>query len=84
MELTENLLHQFNRERAQLESKLNERLKQEIAATKETISQAAVNAVSMVRIEQTKNFEKLVADKINEERNGKLANLEKLNSRLES
>ncbi|ABN65250.2 mitochondrial inner membrane protein [Scheffersomyces stipitis CBS 6054] len=84
LELTENLLHQFNRERAQLESKLNERLKQEIAATKETISQAAVNAVSMVRIEQTKNFEKLVADKINEERNGKLANLEKLNSRLES
>ncbi|KAK6461368.1 formation of crista junctions protein 1 [Scheffersomyces coipomensis] len=82
LELTENLLHQFNREKSQLEKKLNQRLKQEVQATKEAISQAAVNAVSMVRIEQTKNFEKLIADKMNEERNGKLANLESLSSRL--
>ncbi|KAK6199159.1 mitochondrial inner membrane protein [Scheffersomyces amazonensis] len=82
LELTENLLDQFNHEKAQLEKKLNQRLSQEVQATKEAISQAAVNAVSMVRIEQTKSFEKLIADRINEERNGKLANLEKLSTRI--
>ena len=82
LELTENLLHQFTQEKSQLEQKLNARLAQEIEATKDTISQAAVNAVSMVRIEQTKNFEKLISDRVDQERNGRLANLEKLNERL--
>ncbi|RLV84861.1 MICOS complex subunit MIC60 [Meyerozyma sp. JA9] len=83
LELTENLLHQYNTERAQLEKKLNARLEQEIASAKEAISQAAVNAVTMVRIEQTKNFEKLVKDKVDGERSGRLANLDKLSSRLD-
>jgi mitofilin len=82
LELTENLLHQFTQEKSQLEQKLNARLAQEIEATKDTISQAAVNAVSMVRIEQTKNFEKLITDRVDQERKGRLANLEKLNERL--
>ena len=82
LELTENLLHQFTQEKSQLEQKLNARLAQEIEATKDTISQAAVNAVSMVRIEQTKNFEKLISDRVDQERKGRLANLEKLNERL--
>lgn len=82
LELTENFLHQFNQEKTKLETKLNQRLKQEIDAAKETISQAAVNAVTMVRIDQTKKFEKLVQDKIDQERNGRLANLESLISRL--
>lgn len=83
LELTETLLNQYNDEKAKLQKKLNEKLNQEIKATQETISQAAANAVSLVRIEQTKQFEQLVADKIDQERNGRLANLEKLNSRLE-
>lgn len=82
LELTENLLHQFTTEKQQLEAKLNEKLNQEIQASRSAISQAATNAVSMVRIEQTKNFEKLVTEKLNEERNGRLANLDKLNDRL--
>lgn len=82
LELTENLLYQFNNEKAQLEKKLSSRLSHEIDATKQTISQAAVNAVSMMRVEQTKNFGKLVKDKIDQERNGRLANLDKLESRL--
>ncbi|CUM49310.1 unnamed protein product [Debaryomyces fabryi] len=82
LELTENLLHQFHHEKAQMEKKLGSRLNQEIEATKQTISQAAVNAVSMMRVEQTKNFEKLIKDKIDQERDGRLANLEKLNSRV--
>lgn len=82
LELTETLLDQFNREKTQLEQRLNERLKHEIEATKQTISQAAVNAVTMMRIEQTKNFEKLVKGKIDQERDGRLADLDKLNERL--
>lgn len=82
LELTETLLDQFNREKAQLEQKLNLRLKNEIESTKATISQAAVNAVSMMRIEQTKNFEKIIKSKIDEERDGRLAHLDKLNQRL--
>ncbi|KAI5948842.1 MIC60 [Candida theae] len=82
LELTENLIDQFNQEKAQLEKRLNQRLEHEIQAAKEAISQAANNAVSMVRIEQTKNFEALVTERINEERNGRLANLEKLNDKV--
>lgn len=82
LELTENLLHQFTHEKSQLEQKLNARLAQEIEATKQTISQAAVNAVSMVRIEQTKNFEKLITERVDQERSGRLANLHKLDARL--
>lgn len=83
LDMTENLLYQFNNEKAQLEKRLSQTLNREIAATKETISQAAVNAVSMVRIEQTKQFEKLIKSLIDKERNGRLANLEALNSRIE-
>lgn len=82
LELTENFLFQFNHEKAQLETKFNQRLNQEIEAAKQTISQAAVNAVSMVRIEQTKKYEQLVQDTINQEREGRLANLENLISRV--
>lgn len=83
LELTENLLEQFNKEKSQLETKLNEKLLHEIQAAREAITQAATNAVSMVRIEQTRKFEKLIVDKIDQERNGRLANLEKLNTRVE-
>ncbi|KAI5951104.1 MIC60 [Candida jiufengensis] len=82
LELTENLIYQFNQEKAQLEKKLNQRLEQEVKAARQAISQAATNAVSMVRIEQTKNFEKLVTEKLNEERQGRLANLDKLNDKI--
>lgn len=82
LELTQNLLDQFNTEKTHLEKKLNARLENEINATKEAISQAAVNAVSIMRIEQTKKFEKLVKEKIDQERNGRLANLSQLNDRL--
>ncbi|CAD1810578.1 MICOS complex subunit MIC60 [Candida parapsilosis] len=82
LELTENLIYQFNQEKTQLEKRLNQRLEHEIKAAREAISQAATNAVSMVRIEQTKNFEALVTERINEERNGRLANLEKLNDKI--
>lgn len=82
LELTENFLHQFNEEKSRLEGKLNQRLKREIDAAKETISQAAVNAVSMVRIDQTKKFETLIKEKIDQERSGRLANLDNLISRL--
>lgn len=82
LELTQNLLDQFNTEKTHLEKKLNARLENEINATKEAISQAAVNAVSIMRIEQTKKFEKLVKERIDKERNGRLANLSQLNDRL--
>lgn len=82
LELTENLIYQFNQEKTQLEKRLNQRLEHEIKAAREAISQAANNAVSMVRIEQTKNFEALVTERINEEREGRLANLEKLNDKI--
>lgn len=83
LELTENLLGQFKNERLQMEKKLNERMKKEVEATKEAISQAAANAVAMVRVEDAKKFESMVKEKIDTERNGRLANLDKINARLE-
>lgn len=84
LELTQNLLDQYNYEKTQLQKKYSDKLVKEVDAAKEAISQAAVNATSMVRIEQTKRFEKLVKDKIDTERNGRLQNLEAVNSRLEN
>lgn len=83
LELTQNLLDQYNYEKTQLEKKYQDRLVKEVEAAKDAISQAAVNATSMVRIEQTKRFEKLVKEKIDNERDGRLKNLEAVNSRLE-
>lgn len=83
LELTQNLLDQYNYEKTQLDKKYLERLVKEVDAAKDAISQAAVNATTMVRIEQTKRFEKLVKEKIDTERNGRLQNLEAVNSRLE-
>lgn len=82
LDLTETLLNQYNSEKAALEAKLAAQLAHEVQATKDTISQAAVNAVTMVRINQTKEFEKLVTDKIDAERNGRLAHLEQVDERL--
>lgn len=84
LELTQNLLDQFSDEKAALDKKYLAKLTKEVSAAKEAISQAAVNATSMVRIEQTKRFEKMVKDKIDAERNGRLQNLENVNTRLES
>jgi mitofilin len=83
LDLTENFLQQFNLEKIQLERKLKQRLVGEIEATKEAIGQAAVNAVTLMRIEQTKNFETLIKTQIDNERNGRLQNLAHVNQRLE-
>lgn len=83
LDMTRNILEQFNSEKLQLEQKYKAKLSKEVEAAKEAISQAAVNATSMVRVEQTKRFEALVKDKIDLERNSRLKNLEAVNSRLE-
>lgn len=83
LELTQNLLDQYHLEKTQLEKKYADLLVQEVEAAKHAISQAAVNATSMVRIEQTSRFEKLIKLKIDNERNGRLNNLEALNARLD-
>lgn len=82
LEMTQELLLQLKGERAKLEEKLNERLVAEVDATKAALAQAAANAVSMVRIEQTRKFEELVVERVDSERNGRLANVAALESRL--
>lgn len=82
LELSESFLDQFNQEKLALENKLNNRLYKEVEATREAINQAAANAISMVRIEQTKQFEQLIKTKIDNERNGRLAHLQQLEERL--
>lgn len=83
LELTQNLLDQFNIEKSNLEKKYKARVTQEVEAAKQAITQAAVNATTMVRVEQTRKFEQMVKQKIDDERDGRLKNLEALNSRLE-
>lgn len=83
LDLTQNMLSQYKYEKAQLEKVYKERLQKEVELTKQAITQAAVNATSMVRVEQTKRFEAMIKDRIDSERNGRLKNLEALNSRVE-
>lgn len=82
LEMTQSLLDQFNNERTKVENKYRARVDKEVEAAKEALSQAAVNATSMVRVEQTKKFTNLVKSKVDEERNGRLKNLDALNERL--
>ncbi|KAF3989508.1 hypothetical protein FT663_01752 [Candidozyma haemuli var. vulneris] len=83
LELTQNLLDQFNHEKSNLEKKYKARVTEEVEAAKAAITQAAVNATTMVRVEQTKRFQHMVKQKIDEERDGRLRNLDALNQRLE-
>lgn len=83
LDLTQNMLDQYKVEKAQLEKTYKEKLQKEVEATQNAISQAAVNATSMVRVEQTKRFEAMIKDRIDLERAGRLKNLEALNSRVE-
>lgn len=83
LDLTLNMLSQYKLEKAQLEILYKEKLQKEIELTKQAITQAAVNATTMVRIEQTKRFEAMIKERIDEERNGRLKNLDALNSRVE-
>lgn len=82
LELTQNMLDQYNYEKTQMEKKYNDRLVQEVEATKKALTQAAVNATSMVRLEQTKRFEAMIKERVDKERNGRLQNLDAVNSRL--
>lgn len=83
LELTQNLLDQFNHEKANLEKKYQARVTEEVEAAKQAITQAAVNATTMVRVEQTKKFESMIKQKIDDEREGRLKNLNALNNRVE-
>lgn len=83
LDLTKDMLEQYNYEKGQLAKKYESRLAKEVEAAQQALSQAAINATSMVRVEQTKRFEKLIKDKIDSERNGRLLNLDAVNKRLE-
>lgn len=83
LDLTQNMLDQYNHEKLLLEKKYKERLAKEVDAATKALSQAAVNATTMVRVEQTKKFEQMVKRKIDEERDGRLKNLDALSARLE-
>ncbi|GEQ70274.1 hypothetical protein JCM33374_g3950 [Metschnikowia sp. JCM 33374] len=83
LDLTRSMLDQYNHEKVMLEKKYKDRLSHEVEATRKALSQAAVNATTMVRIEQTKRFEAMVKRKIDEERDGRLKNLDALSARLE-
>ncbi|PVH17882.1 uncharacterized protein CXQ87_000783 [Candidozyma duobushaemuli] len=83
LELTQNLLDQFNHEKTNLEKKYQARVTEEVEAAKKAITQAAVNATTMVRVEQTKKFESMIKQRIDDEREGRLKNLNALNNRVE-
>lgn len=83
LDLTRNMLDQYRVEKTQLEKVYKEKLLKEVESTQKAISQAAVNATLMVRIEQTKRFEAMIMEKIDQERDGRLKNLEALNSRIQ-
>lgn len=83
LDLTKDMLEQYNYEKGQLAKKYESRLAKEVEAAQQALSQAAINATSMVRVEQTKRFEKLIKEKLDSERDGRLLNLDAVNKRLE-
>ena len=83
MEMNESLLDQYNKDKNLMEERLQARLINEIEITKANIRQESLNVITAMRKQQIKDFEKLVVEKIDRERDGRLKNLTLLNNRVE-
>ncbi|ODV93965.1 hypothetical protein PACTADRAFT_35707 [Pachysolen tannophilus NRRL Y-2460] len=83
VELTRNFFDQLNLEQQNLEAKYKQNLIKEIEATRENILLQADNKIESLKLAQLQEFNQIVSEKIDNERNSKLAKLDILTSRVE-
>ncbi|GAV56365.1 hypothetical protein ZYGR_0BB01420 [Zygosaccharomyces rouxii] len=78
MQLTDKFLNEFSNFRAELEQRTQKQLAADLKANEQTLLAKHANEVALLSITQVKEFNKIISEKIDAERNGKLAHLQEL------
>ncbi|SCV02645.1 LAME_0H03708g1_1 [Lachancea meyersii CBS 8951] len=80
VELTEQFLQEFNAFKAQLEMRSSEELSTALRANEQALLAKQSNEVALLSIKQVEEFNKILAEKLDKERQGRLSKLEELDT----
>ncbi|SCV00201.1 LANO_0F05710g1_1 [Lachancea nothofagi CBS 11611] len=78
LELTEQFLNEFNAFKSQLEKRSSEELSTSLKANEQALLAKQANEVALLSIKQVEEFNKILAEKLDQERQGRLSKLEEL------
>ncbi|CAI4589111.1 CPI_1c_G0033150.mRNA.1.CDS.1 [Saccharomyces cerevisiae] len=80
--LQKNLLQEVDEFKENLTKQKDKELEEKLKANEELLQAKHANEVGLLSITQVKEFNKIIKDKIEKERNGRLAHLEEINSEV--
>ncbi|SCU89169.1 LAFA_0E16490g1_1 [Lachancea sp. 'fantastica'] len=80
VEITQQFLNEFNAFKAQLEMRSSEELSTALQANEQALLAKQANEVALLSIKQVEEFNKILSEKLDKERQGRLAKLEQLNT----
>ncbi|CEP64171.1 Mic60p LALA0_S10e04038g [Lachancea lanzarotensis] len=80
VELTQQFLNEFNVFKAQLETRSSEELSTALRANEQALLAKQANEVALLSIKQVEEFNKILSEKLDKERQGRLAKLEDLDN----
>ncbi|CAI4034774.1 hypothetical protein SMKI_11G2240 [Saccharomyces mikatae IFO 1815] len=80
--LQKNLLQEVEEFKENLTKQKDKELEEKLKANEELLEAKHANEVGLLSITQVKEFNKIIKDKIEKERNGRLAHLEEINSEV--
>ncbi|CAI4045114.1 hypothetical protein SKDZ_11G2220 [Saccharomyces kudriavzevii ZP591] len=80
--LQKNLLQEVDEFKENLTRQKDKELEEKLKANEELLQTKHANEVGLLSITQVKEFNKIIKDKIEKERNGRLAHLEEINSEV--
>ncbi|SCV04219.1 LAMI_0H14356g1_1 [Lachancea mirantina] len=84
LDLTGDFLQQFNSFKKQLEEHSSEELKAALKANEQALLAKQANEVAFLSIKQVEEFNKILSEKLDKERQGRLAHLEDLDKDVNS
>ncbi|KAH3900603.1 related to Formation of crista junctions protein 1 [Saccharomycodes ludwigii] len=78
--LDQKYLHEFNNFKEKLEAKFQKQLKTELTTNEENLSAKQANQVALLSIKQVEQFNRILKEKLDQEREGRLSKLEQLDA----
>nr|7PUZ_A Chain A, MICOS complex subunit MIC60 [Lachancea thermotolerans CBS 6340] len=83
VELTQQFLNEFNAFKAQLEKHSSEELASALKANEQALLAKQSNEVALLSMKQVEEFTKILSEKLDQERQGRLSKLEALNGSVQ-
>lgn len=83
-QLADKFLKEFNNFKVELEQRTQKQLEADLKSNEQTLLAKHANEVALLSITQVKEFNKIISEKIDAERNGKLAHLKELDEVVEN